>query len=512
MDLQQNVMQRPVKQRIVYTTEDTVFAWLSLLFGFLYCRAFPVTQNPLGGFLLILSLFTAGFVLIRLKKGTFSPPCILSALCGIVFSSAMLLTDTGFLMHLSLGFSLLCFFYTLYAAFGNRIEEGFSNYVWVDFLKVLFVLPFCSLLSLFPALFNRSSKKSPWFLLKILIGILLAVFPTALVLLLLSYDGGFIKILRNIFDFDFLDVLHTVFSLIFSLPLAMYGFGLYASSRKQTLKESLTAQRCSQGLDKIRILPSLTAVVSVLPILFLYAIFFVSQWKYYVSAFTGVLPEGFSYAEYARQGFFELCAVSLINLFLIVSIAFFIKRSAKGTSVTLLVVASAFCLCTLVLISTAVAKLVMYIRFYGLTQKRIYAMWMILLIGLLFLVIALGQYLRKFKITATCFTVTILMFAILAVCNVNALCARYNANQYLAGRLKTIDVEAMEELGDSSIPSLVRLASSVDEEKDPELKAEIERLLLRKTIDFQEEEFSLFSFSVPKALAKEALKDYTAKP
>lgn len=510
MDLQQNAVPIPDKPKAVYTAEDTVFAWLSLLLSFLYCQALPVTQNPLGGFLLILALFASGFVLIRLKKQPVSPICILSAVGGIVVSSAMLWTDAGLMIKLSMSFALLCFFYTLYAAFGNRIEEGFSDYVWMDFIKILFVLPFFSFLSLFSALFNKSTKKTSGLLLKVLIGLLLAFFPTLLVLVFLSYDGGFIRILESIFRFNVSDTAQTVSSLFFSLPLAMYGFGLYDASRKQTLKEYVTAQRCSQNFSKIRILPRLTAVVSVLPILFLYAVFFISQWKYYVSAFTGVLPEAFSYAEYARQGFFELCAVSVINLILIVSIAVFIRREPKGTSPTLAVVASAFCLCTLILISTAVSKLVLYIRMYGLTQKRIYAMWMILLIGVLFLVIALGQYLQKIKITASCFAVFAVLFTLLALCNVNALCANYNAKQYLSGKLNRIDVQAMIELEDSAIPALVKIAASEQAEKDPALKVEIDTYLQRKADAFREEPVSPFAFSLPSARAKAALKDYIA--
>ena len=82
MDLQQNAVPIPDKPKAVYTAEDTVFAWLSLLLSFLYCQALPVTQNPLGGFLLILALFASGFVLIRLKKQPVSPICILSAVGG----------------------------------------------------------------------------------------------------------------------------------------------------------------------------------------------------------------------------------------------------------------------------------------------------------------------------------------------------------------------------------------------------------------------------------------------
>ena len=305
-----------------------------------------------------------------------------------------------------------------------------------------------------------------------------------------------------------------VLSLMFTPPIAMYCFGLYTSSKRKLLHSKITAQSCSDRLGKVQILPQLTALVAIVPVLFLYVVFFISQWQYYVSGFTGVLPGDFSYAQYARQGFFELCSVSVINLVLIVAMVFLIKRGKKGTSVVLKIAATIFCLCTLVLISTAVAKLIMYIDYYGLTQKRIYAMWLMALIAIVFLLVALGQYLRKLKVVALCFAVTIVMFAGLAVCNVNALCAQYNADRYLSGSLETLDVTAMAALGDSAIPSLVEVAASIDTEEDatPEdldLKHEIDRFLSEKKQEFQQEEPSVFSFNIPSSLARTALESYT---
>ena len=109
---------------------------------------------------------------------------------------------------------------------------------------------------------------------------------------------------------------------------------------------------------------------------------------------------------------------------------------------------------------------------------------------------------------AVCFAIAIAMFAGLSVCNVNALCARYNADRYLSGSLETLDVGAMQELGDSAIPSLVRVAKTMDAEKDPQLKQYLDIILRQKHLEAENKSFSLFSFSIPSALARSALKDY----
>ena len=490
-----------------YSALDTVYAWFSLLIAFLFCRVIPVEENPLGALLLILALFATGFGILKLKKLKPDATCIISAVSSLVIGSALLLTDTRFLLNLSLAYCLGSYLYFLYAALGNRIEQGFSNYIYIDFIKIL-ILPFSSLRTIFSALFNRSAATFWQILRKVIVGLCITVVPTAVIFLLLSYDHEFSMMLDNMFSFDIGNIGPVIGDFLWTIPLAMYGFGLYISSKRKVLQDTMTAERCQETLQKARILPQLTALVAVLPIVFLYGVFFVTQWQYYVSGFAGVLPGELGYAQYARQGFFELCTVSVINLLIIIAISFFIKQGKSGSSVILKIVATIFCLCTLVLISTAVAKLVMYIDCYGLTQKRIYAMWLMALIGIVFLLIALGQYLRKIKVVAVCFCLAVVMFAGLSVCNVNAMCARYNADRYLSGDLDSLDIIAMRELGDSAVPSLVRIATSMDAEKDPQLKQEIDTFLRYKKAQF-EEDASVFSFSIPSALAKSALEDYT---
>lgn len=505
----QNIPPEPQpKQKLTYNAADTAYAWLSLLLAFWFSQAMPVTKYPLSGFLLIIVLFISGFVILRLKKLSVYPVCIFSVTSALVIGAALLLTDDELLIGLSFSYSLVSYGYFLYAAFDNRIEKGFSNYIYIDLVKVLFLLPFRSLGSIFSALAGSSGKKSSGFLLRILFGIAIAILPTIAVFLFLSYDPDFLELLGKIFSFDSREIGRFLRSLIFTLPLAMYGFGLYAASREKLLHDKISAQSCGTSLKKLQILPQLTTLVAVLPILFLYIVFFISQWKYYISGFTGILPQDLSHAEYARQGFFELCAVSVINLAMIIGISLFIKRSKSDRCVILKIVTVVFCLCTLILISTAVAKLIMYIDSYGLTQKRIYAMWLMVTIAIVFLLIALGQFLKRFKTVALCVVVVIAMFAGLAVCNVNALCARYNADRYLSGTLQILDVDAMAELGESAIPSLVQVANSIDAEKEPELYQQIDAILRAAIAHREKEDPSIFSFSLPSTLADAALEDY----
>lgn len=504
----ENSSYHPQSPKPIYSRFDTVFAWLCFLFGFLFCQAVPVTEHPLGGLLLILALYITGFVIVSVNKVKLSAACILSTAFSLIISTVLILSESSFLLRLSYAYCLASYCYFLYTAFGNNAEKGFSDYIYLDYINALFVFPLQAMTAVFSAISTKFTKKGSQFLLKILIGCGITIIPTALVFGFLSYDAGFLAILDRIFSFDSSAVFRLIRNLLFAVPLGMYGFGVYDASHNSTAHRKLTTEAFQQKLQAVKRLPQITAVVAVLPILFLYVVFFISQWQYYISGFTGVLPENFSYAEYARHGFFQLCAVSVINLLLIVFISIFIRRGDQNSSIVLNILAVVFCLFTLILISTAVSKLIMYIHYYGLTQKRIYAMWLMTLIAILFLVIALGQFLPKMRVIALSAAITIVMFGALGLCNVNTLTAQYNADRYLAGTLQSIDIAQMERLGDSAVPALVKIAGEMDAQKDPELKADIDGILSKRSLELEQKKGSVFRWNLPAALARRALQKY----
>lgn len=497
-----------------YSLQDVVFAWLSYFFSYLFCRVCPVFENTLGGFAFVLLIFAATFIIIKIKKTKITPMALAVGISAIAISPTLILTNSGFMIFLAYTYIITSYCYFIYAAFGNCIEKGVSDLIFMDYVKALFIMPFRSITKIFKALAYGKAKNTMKQLLKVLSGLALAVIPTIIIFCLLSYDGEFVSIIENIFDFDVATVFSHIGSLILAIPLGMYVFGLFESSFEKLLGETLTAKDCSKGFETIRIMPQLTALTAVLPILFVYVVYFISQWKYYVSGFTGVLPQDFSYAEYAREGFFQLCAVSFINLMVIIAIVLFIKRKDGKTSPLLKILTTVFCIFTLVLISTAIAKLVMYIDTYGLTQKRVYAMWLMVLIAVVFIIVAMGRFATRIKTVWASLLACVVLFTALALSNVNGVIAEYNVDRYLDGTLDTVDLEAMDRLGDAAIPSLVHLAEELDERRaegkaiPEEMFENLNVKLESRAMHIDNYENSIYSFNIPTYRAKVALTEY----
>ncbi len=490
-----------------YERTESLYAWVCVAAGYLLCRLVPVTAVPLGATVFLLGLYAVTLIVLH-RKG-FSCPA--NAWCAVgsavTVTAAMLLCAEPFLRRLCFWYALAAYAYTVHAVTDNTLNRGISDYVLIDTFKAAIVMPFCARANLFTAMFSGKAGIGGKLIAKVLSGLLIALVPTAVVLGLLSYDSGFSQLLARLLDFNIGDVFSHLASLAFGIPPGMYLFGMLIANVDREGGRILTEEHCCTAARKCRIVSPLTATAATVPMLLVYAVFFISQRHYYVAGFTGKLPDGFSYAEYAREGFFQLCTVSVINLGMILFAIAVTKRGENGSSVLLKILTPLYSVSTLVLIATAVAKMVMYINTYGLTQKRVYATWFMAVLAVVFLLIAVGRFLPKMKTVFLCTAVCVTMFAGLALANVNGIIADYNVDRYLSGDLKTVDLDALEQLGEAAVPALCRLYDTrVQSGKTTGTTYyRTKQILTDQTSALQER--GVWSFSIPQMRAVHALKD-----
>lgn len=161
--------------------------------------------------------------------------------------------------------------------------------------------------------------------------------------------------------------------IVLSLPVGAY---LYALVQDSALREApqLDAAAARQKLEHLRFAPRLTLTFVLGAFCAVYCLFFYVQAGYLFGAFVGRLPQGFTYAEYARQGFFQLCAIIALNFVLLLLAA----KAGRGTlrshkplkAAALVLMAQG-----LLFAATALAKLLLYIGAYGFTTLRLLSFW-----------------------------------------------------------------------------------------------------------------------------------------
>jgi hypothetical protein len=97
---------------------------------------------------------------------------------------------------------------------------------------------------------------------------------------------------------------------------------------------------------------------------------------------------------------------------------------------------------------------------------------MMFVLALLFVLLIVKQFVPKISTVAFSLAAGLALFAVLSLGNLDGMIAKYNVDRYLDGSLPTVDIEAMENLGDAAIPELVRLAKYMDEKNGTDVKTE----------------------------------------
>lgn len=502
-----------------YTGIESAFAWVSFIFGYMFCKAFPAHVNAFGAFLLVIFAFATTTVVLKVKNTKIGIMPTIAGVSALIVSATLVLSSNPMLQSLANAYAMVTYCYYIYAAQGNSTKKGFTDFIVIDYHKALFIAPFNKLGSLLQGMFSGRTKKSGAVLGKFIKGGLIAFIPTILVCGLLSYDRGFYRIIENMgsyIDMDAGNVFSNIWQLGLGIIVGQYVFRLFLASSDKAV-ETTNEEECVAKIKSIQKAHVITTLTAVLPIIFIYVIFFISQWGYYMSAFSGKLPTGLSYAEYAREGFFQLCMVSFINMIIIVFVQLFMNAENSVVAKIKVGIVITYAVCTLILIATAMSKMSLYIESYGLTQKRVYSSWLMIVLALLFVVAVVKQFAKKLNAVAVSCAVVVVMFAGLSLSNVDGQIARYNVDRYLEGSLETVDVWAMRDLGDAAVPEMVRL---IDELKargvtDPAQRYSEEYDLYSRTLgvleevvlDYINDDRQIMSYTIPYLRAKDALED-----
>ena len=131
-----------------------------------------------------------------------------------------------------------------------------------------------------------------------------------------------------------------------------------------------------RAVEQLRRVPGAVWTVALGVFLALYVLFFCVQGTYLFGAFRRQLPDGFTVAVYARQGFFELCGVMALNFALLWLVTRTGERRAREDRVLLWMCMALLAAGTLFAV-VALSKLGLYISCFGFTPRRLQSTWLV---------------------------------------------------------------------------------------------------------------------------------------
>ncbi len=275
---------------------------------------------------------------------------------------------------------------------------------------------------------------------KVLKGLLIVV-PLLLVILplMMSADVVFENIVESILLEDLFDILFDEWNIVevglkfFFAFITIFGFMKIITGKSDSITITKYSSDYVTGI-------TVTGVVA-----FIYVMFSFIQIRGIV--FSNItLPEGYTYAQYAREGFFQLFALAVINMLIVLICAS--KYEYNKVLNTILYI---LCACTYVMIFSSAYKMLLYIEVYNLTFLRLMVLWSLLVLAFIMVAVIKYVYQNDFSLFKYIVIVTTFFYIIVAFGRPDYIIAKYNLEY---GNKEQVDKYYLRELSSDAVPVL----------------------------------------------------------
>lgn len=228
----------------------------------------------------------------------------------------------------------------------------------------------------------------------IVLGVCLGVpFMLIVLFILATADAIFADMFESLFRWEQFADMMLMFFIFVIMFLAIYGvtYGAIQVAKREVPK----SQRKGEPVVAITIAVMIAVI---------YALFCFVQIRYLFLGGAWSLPEGFTYAEYARTGFFQLLFVSILNYVCVIVGTYSFKESNILRGILLFI-----SICTYIMMASSFYRMILYVTVYHLTFLRIVVLCFLVALAVLFALLIFAMYhpdmnlLQWTAVTAACF-------------------------------------------------------------------------------------------------------------
>ena len=330
---------------------------------------------------------------------------------------------------------------------------------------------------------NRE-KKNLW---NAFLGVVLAIPLLAVVIGLLSSADIFFARLTTLM----VDDMDTSggFWLIARVLLMFFGtYILFAFLCRQRIQKEVQEHRNGEPVTAITIAGLLTAVYLLFSGIQIFGLFLGKL----------QLPQEYTYSEYAREGFFQLLAVGVLNLVLVLVFLNYTRESKVLKGV--LTVMSA---CTYIMIASSAMRILMYIDAYKLTFSRIMVLWTLALLAVLFAGVMIRIFRKDFRLFRYSVVAVTVLYLGLSFAHPDYLIANVNVER------EKVDYGLLSSLSADAAPALIPYFRNEADKTDRYVEDCEQRYIFR--MQALKERLDIRTFNVSRYLAGQACDAYAQK-
>ena len=348
------------------------------------------------------------------------------SLCLISFSSFL---SGNEIVHVLNVFAMIILFLT-YLLFYYHDEANWDIPDWISNCTKTIFGTIASYLKPLTDYFSiekqkEGTKEGNKTLTAILTGILIAIPFVWLILSLLSqadivFDTFLERFKLNISFSE--DIVGWIIYFFFSF-LSSYGVLSYLTNKKNIQDKGIR----NHG-------NAITAITVTSILALIYGIFSIIQIVYLFLG-QGTLPDGVTYAAYAREGFFQLVFVCAINVILVlIGIHFYNKHKVLNGILSLI---SIFTYC---MIFSSFYRMILYIQAYSLTFLRVFVLWCLVLLFCMMSLLLISIWKKEFPLLKSMIILVTSLFLVLSFMKPDYWIASYQCGQLRENQGSKVDI------------------------------------------------------------------------
>ena len=379
------------------------------------------------------------------------------------------------------------------------LQEHITKFGLKEYFLTVFQLPLKFLANSIKPLryaINSFSQSSTGKWRRVVIGFLMAL-PVLIIFTVLfsSADLAFGQFTRSIFSLNLPDVFFKHIYLILAIFIGLLGTFEYVFKASTVLPVMAPAENKEVNTTDREV--ETGVFLSLIALLFL--IFIIFQVTYLFGGEVNIINRGFTYAEYARHGFWELLVVASATL---VILFFTDKYTRRETSrkAWFTVPTTIIILEILVIITSAFKRLMLYQDTYGMTMLRFYVAGFIIFLAVIFILLAIKFIIEKkedFFTFASLLTMIVFLAGVNFI-NPDAFIAHKNIVRF--NQTGRIDASYLANLSPDAIPQIIAVYDSLSDEN----KNIVRDMVLSNQIRWERSlaNWQSYNFSTSKATAK----------